>query len=389
MSSQQPIPFLDLKRQMSTIKHEVMNAFDHVVSNTAFIGGQTVKRFEEEFARYIGVRHAIGVGNGTDALIYALKSLQIGPGDEVIVPGFTFIATWEAVSWVGATPIPVDADPETFTIDVKHMESLISPRTRAVIPVHIYGNVVDMDALLFLAQKYDLKVIEDAAQAHGAEYLTHYELKDDCEWYRNGEATWKKAGSLGNVSAFSFYPGKNLGAYGDAGGIVTNMNPLNERIRMLADHGSKQKYHHQHIGGNSRLDALQAAVLSVKLKYLDQWNQRRREIAARYNEAFRDMEQIQVMDVPTYARPVYHIYPVLVEKRDEVAAKLKEKGIFCGMHYPIANHLQPAYNSLGIKQGALPVTEKICSQQLSLPMFAELTDEEVDTVIKVIKELFS
>ncbi|RMG35038.1 MAG: DegT/DnrJ/EryC1/StrS family aminotransferase, partial [Methanobacteriota archaeon] len=263
------IPFLDLKRQYKQIEKELSPILNHLLENTMFVGGEPVKSFEKQWAEYLGVNHAITMGNGTDALVYALRALNIGPGDEVVVPAFTFIATWEAVSWVGAQPVPVDVDPQYFTIDPARIEEKISRHTKAIIPVHIYGNVADMDAIIKIARKHELLIIEDAAQAHGAECLVHYELKSDGEWVKLAEPVWKKAGTIGHIGCFSFYPGKNLGAYGDGGCCVTNDKPLAERLQLLHDHGSLQKYHHQIIGGNSRLDTIQAAVLNVKLKYLD------------------------------------------------------------------------------------------------------------------------
>jgi dTDP-4-amino-4,6-dideoxygalactose transaminase len=381
------IPFLDLKRQYKEIESELQPALISLLENTIFVGGEPVRTFEEEFGRYLGVQHVISMGNGTDALIYALKALHIGPGDEVIVPAFTFIATWEAVSWVGADPVPVDVDPKTFTLDPRKIEEKITPRTRAILPVHIYGNVVDMDGVIEIANRHNLLLIEDAAQAHGAECLVHYQLQSDGEWKKLNTPVWKKAGTIGHVGCFSFYPGKNLGAYGDGGACVTNQIALAERLKLLHDHGSLKKYHHQIIGGNSRLDSLQAVVLSIKLKYLDKWNQKRREIATRYNEFFREFQNVRCMEIPPYGRPVYHIYPLLVPKREKILEKLKEQGIFCGMHYPVPNHLQPAYREMGMELGTFPVAEEIFQNEISLPMFAELTERELEYILSAMKKV--
>lgn len=379
-----PIPFLDLKRQHQFLLPELEQAFRDIITQTMFVGGKYVEEFEAQFARYLSVSHVIGVGNGTDALYYALKSLHIGPGDEVLVPAFTFIATWEAVSLTGATPVPVEVDPRTFTMDPSAIPSRVTPRTRAIIPVHIYGNVADMDGIIEMAERFQLWVIEDAAQAQGAECLTHYEPGFNGKWKRMDSPKWKKAGSIGHIGCFSFYPGKNLGACGDAGAIATSNPSLGDTIRLLRDHGSPSKYHHQIVGGNSRLDSMQAAFLLIKLKYLDQWNAKRREIAAIYNQAFRPVQGIRLMEIPSYSRPVYHIYPILVENRDVTVERLKTQQIYCGIHYPIPNHLQPAYSHLGYVRGTFPAAERIFFEEISLPMFAELTEEEIQTVVQAV-----
>lgn len=376
-----------MKRQYESIKDEIREAYDQILKNTAFVGGEFVRKFEEEFARYLDIPYVIGMGNGTDSLIYALKALQIGPGDEVLVPAFTFIATWEAVSWVGAIPVPVDVHPTFFTIDENKLEKKITSRTRAIIPVHIYGNVVNMDRIIEVANQHNLLVVEDAAQAHGAECLTHYKLQPDGEWEKLSTPEWRKVGTIGHVGCFSFYPGKNLGAYGDAGAVVTAIRPLAEQLKMLHDHGSPEKYHHHMVGGNSRLDAFQAATLSIKLNYLDEWNKRRKEIASRYNHFFRNFSHVHIMEIPPYAKPVYHIYPLLVEERQKILERLKKKNIFCGIHYPIPNHLQPAYSSLQYRENSFPVSEQIFYKEISLPMFPELSDSEVDYILHILQEL--
>ncbi len=355
------VHFVDLKAQYQTIKPEVDAAIEAVIADTAFISGKYARAFEEDFAAYIGVEHCVGVANGTDALFVAMSSLGIGPGDEVITAANTFIATSEAISRTGARPVFADCDPQYYTIDPALIEPLITDRTKAIVPVHLYGQPVDMDPVLEIARKHDLLVVEDAAQAHGAFY------KD------------RKIGTLGHCACFSFYPGKNLGAYGDAGAVVTNDAGLAERMRMRGDHGSKQKYTHEFEGENSRLDGIQAAVLQVKLKYLDQWNDRRREVAARYSAELPDW--IGTPAVRDDVRHVFHLYVVRVPDRAAVMDHLGGQGIACGIHYPIPLPLQPAYADLSLRKVDFPVTCGLADEIVSLPMHGDLTDEQVDLVI--------
>jgi dTDP-4-amino-4,6-dideoxygalactose transaminase len=364
------IPFVDLKAQYDSIKDEINEAIQNVLNNTSFIMGEELKKFEEEFAQFCDVKYAIGVANGSDALILALRACGIGEGDEVITVPHTFIATTEAISNVGGKVVFVDIDPKTYTIDVSKIEEKITEKTKAIIPVHLYGQPADMDPIMKLAKKYNLKVIEDAAQAHGAEY--------------KGE----KVGSLGDVGCFSFYPGKNLGAYGDAGMVVTNNEEIAEKVKLLRNHGRiTKKYEHDIEGYSSRLDNLQAAILRVKLKYLNEWNDKRRNNAKRYNELLSNINGIITPYEAEYAKHVYHLYVIRTDKeRDKLREELKSKGIATGIHYPVPLHLQPAYSYLGYKEGDFPVTEKVSQEILSLPMFAELNDEQIGKVVKMIKK---
>ena len=363
-----PIPQADLKAQYRTIKEEIDAAVLGVIESTQFVRGPAVRDFEAAFARYCETAYAVGVANGTDALILALRALGIGPGDEVITVPFTFTATTEAIHWVGARIVFVDIRADHYTMDVEQVEAALTERTRALLPVHLYGHPADLQPLLELAQKHNLKVLEDAAQAHGARY--------------HG----RRVGSLGHAASFSFYPGKNLGAYGDAGGVVTNDGKIAERIKRLGDHGSARKYENVEPGFNSRLDVLQAAVLNVKLKYLDRWNARRREIAHRYNELFRDVEAIVTPAEAPWAEPVYHLYVIQVPDRDRVKQRLNEHGIGAAVHYPKPLHLQPAYAFLGLERGRFPVSERVAERVLSLPNYPEMTDEMVELVAEKVKE---
>lgn len=362
------IPQADLKAQYETIKDEIGPAMQAVIENTQFVRGQAVAEFEQAFARYCETEHAVGVANGTDALMLALRALGIGAGDEVITVPFTFTATAEAIYWVGAKIVFVDIDPENYTMDVQQLEAKISDRTRAIMPVHLYGHPADMDAIIAIAKKYDLKVIEDAAQAHGARYKG------------------KRVGSFGHAACFSFYPGKNLGAYGDAGGVVTNDAKVAGNVKMLGDHGSVRKYANDYMGFNSRLDGVQGAILNVKLKYLDQWNQRRREITDYYNEAFREVEAIETPKESPWAEGVYHLYVMQVADRDGFKQKLNDAGIGAAIHYPKPLHLQKAYDFMQLKKGSFPVSERAGERVLSLPNFPEMTDEQLAYVVEKVKE---
>lgn len=341
-------------------------AIARVIENTAFVMGFEVAAFEKAFAEYLGARFCVGVNNGTAALHLALMACGIGRDDEVIVPSFTFFATAEAVSVLGATPVFIDIDPISYTVTASAIEKAITPRTRAIIPVHLYGQPADIDPILALAKKHNLQVIEDAAQAHGAEYKG------------------KRVGSFGPAGCFSFYPSKNLGTCGEAGAIVTNDEDLAARLRLLRDHGSTSKYAHAIVGYNFRMEEIQAAVLNVKLPHLDDWNNQRRAHAAAYNELLEDSGLVLPCEMD-YARHVYHVYAVQCDNRDEVQNRLAAKSIQTGVHYPIPIHLQPAYASLGYKAGDLPVTERLSECVLSLPLFAELTDAQQLAVAAAIR----
>ena len=360
-----PIPLLDLGAYHRAIRAELLDAISGVIDSSAFVLSEAVTRFEREFAEYCGASHAVGVGSGTEALSIALAALGLGPGDEVITAANTFIATAEAIALVGATPVFADVDERTATIDVASAERAITSRTRAIIPVHLYGRPAAMSEIERLARMYDLRVIEDAAQAHGARYL--------------GQRT----GVLGDVACFSFYPGKNLGALGDGGAIVTNDAELALRVRELGNHGGTKKYDHRRLGTTSRLDALQAAVLSVKLPHLDARNARRRDIAARYNELFEGEPWIATppLDTPD-AQQVFHLYVLRVppELRDRLAAHLAGEGISTGIHYPTPVHLTPAFAHLEYGAGAFPVAEALADESISLPMYPEMTDAQVERV---------
>lgn len=356
------VPFVDLATQFESIREELMPRVERVFAKAAFIGGDEVNEFERRYAEYVGARHCIGVANGTDALIIALRALGIGPGDEVITHANTFFATIEAVYAVGAKPVLVDHNPDTYMIDVNALESALTSRTRVVIPVHLYGHPAPMDEILAFAKKHDLKVVADCAQAHGATYKG------------------RPLGNLGDIVCYSMYPGKNLGAYGDAGAITTDSDELAESIRVLSQHGSRVKYHHLVSGYNSRLDNVQAAVLNVKLNHLQKWTEQRQAVAAQYDEMLRGVP----VGLPTEAREcthVYHLYVVRVNDRESVIEALKADGVGTGIHYPIPLHLQPACSSLGYAAGAFPTTEKYAPQLLSLPMYPEMTNDQVSSVV--------
>jgi len=361
------IPFVDLKAQYISIKDEIDAAVSAVLSRTAFIGGDFVSQFEEHFADYIGAKHCIGCGNGTDALELALSAFGIGKGDEVIVPANSFIATSEAVTRVGANVVFVDNDPQYYTIDVKKIEEKITSKTKAIIPVHLYGLPAEMDEILSVAERHHLLVIEDCAQAHGALYKG------------------KKAGTFGDAACFSFYPGKNLGAYGDAGAIVLNDENVAKQIRCIANHGRTSKYDHAYEGRNSRLDGLQAAILDVKLRYLDEWTDLRRNNA----DSYRKYLPASLVVLPlgqTFSKHVYHLFVVRVNERERIQTQLKERGIDTGIHYPIALPLLQAYSYLGNNTSDFPVAASQMGKLLSLPMFAELTEEQILYIASNISE---
>lgn len=363
------VPFVDLTAQYATIEQQVQEAINSVLRNTEFVLGKAVEQFEEEFAAFCEADEAVGVDSGTSALELALRAYGIGPGDEVITVANTFIATALAISEVGATPVLVDSDPQTYLIDVTQIEAAITPRTKAILPVHLYGQPADMDPILAIAQRHDLVVIEDACQAHGARYKG------------------KRVGSLGHAAAFSFYPAKNLGAYGDGGMLVTNDARIADVARMLRNYGQREKYHHVIRGYNRRLDTLQAAVLRVKLRYLDDWNAARRRHAKRYTELLHGSELVTTPMEATNADSVYHLYVIQTQARDNLKACLAEQGIATGVHYPTPIHLQPAYKSLVYARGDFPVTERCAERILSLPMYPELTPSLIDHVAKAIERV--
>ena len=353
------VPFLDLKAQYQAHRQEFDAAIQSVIEKTAFAGGPFVQKFEESFSAYCQTKHAIGVSSGTSALWIALLALEVGPGDEVITTPNTFIATAEAITFAGATPVFVDIDEKTYNINPSLIEAAITPRTKAIIPVHLFGQMADMDPIMQIARKHKLYVIEDASQAHGATYKG------------------RRAGSMGDVGCFSFYPGKNLGAFGEAGGIVTNHSELAARMRMIRDHGQSKKYHHRIVGWNGRMDGIQGAVLSVKLKYIDSWNNLRRQHASQYDNLLMTLEDVKTPFVASYGDPVYHIYAVRVQNRDDVLTAMGKQGVRCGIHYPVPLHLQEAYSSLGLKRGAFPIAERCSDEYLSLPIFPEMTPSQI------------
>jgi dTDP-4-amino-4,6-dideoxygalactose transaminase len=360
------VPFVDLAAQYQAIKPEVHEAISEVLQNTDYILGRAVDYFEQEFAAYCETQFAIGVDSGMSALELILRGYGIGPGDEVITVANTFVASALSISHVGATPVLVDTDPQTYTIDVAQIEQAITPRTKAIMPVHLYGQPADMDAIMALAERHGLVVVEDACQAHGARY-------------RN-----RRVGGLGHAGAFSFYPAKNLGAYGDGGMIVTNDVQLAEMVRRLRNYGQREKYHHELKGYNRRLDTLQATVLRVKLPHMDAWNAARRDHARLYNELLAGSPAVTPCEAD-YAESVYHLYVVRVERREALQAYLREHGIATGIHYPVPVHMQEAYRDLGYQRGAFPVTERYAEQILSLPMYAELTPDQIAHVATTLR----
>ena len=360
------IPFVDLKAQYQAIKHEVRAAVDRVLESQHFVLGPEVRAFETEFAAYCQSEHAIGVNTGTSALHLALLAAGIGMDDEVITVPFTFVASVAAIVYTGARPVLVDIDPLTYTMDPARIEAAITPRTRAILPVHLYGQPADMDPILAIAKRHDLLVVEDACQAHGAEY--------------NG----RRAGSLGDLAAFSFYPGKNLGAYGEGGAVTTSNPEFARAIRMLRDWGADRKYHHELKGFNFRLEELQAAVLRVKLRYLEDWTEARRAHARRYTRALADSGVVAPVERHD-TRHVYHVYGVRSHHRAALQHALGERGIQTGIHYPVPVHLLPAHADLGYKAGDFPHSERAAQQELSLPMFAELGEEQIEQVVRGIR----
>ncbi|HEY9820492.1 MAG TPA: DegT/DnrJ/EryC1/StrS family aminotransferase [Candidatus Sericytochromatia bacterium] len=372
------VPPFNLTRQYTTIGEEVNAAVQKVLSSGCYIGGSLVESFEQQFAEHTGVKECISCNSGTDALYLALRALQIGAGDEVITTPFTFFATTEVISAVGAKPVFVDIDAKTFNLDITQIESAITERTKAIIPVHLFGQPVDMTALMAIAQSRGIAVIEDCAQATGAEWAG------------------QKVGSIGHIGCFSFYPTKNLGACGDGGALTTNDPAIAASLRMLRDHGSRVRYHHEAIGVNSRLDALQAAVLQIKLRHLDRWNESRREIAASYHQLLNPVPGVVIPQEPSGGRAVWNQYTIRVTKdgstsnyRDEVRSQLQQLGISSTVYYPLPLHLQSVYQDLGYQIGQLPIAERACHEVLSLPMFPELAFEEQQQVVYGLKDCIS
>jgi len=361
------IPFVDLKAQYRSIKNEIDEAIQEVLENAWFVLGPRTADFERLFAAYTGARYAVGVSSGTSALHLALLTAGIGPGDEVITTPFTFVATVASIMYVGAKPILVDIDPVTYNINPAGIEEVLSPQTKAIIPVHLYGQCADMDPILNIANRYKLLVIEDAAQAHGAEYKG------------------RRAGSMGDIACFSFYPGKNLGAYGEGGAVVTSNPDYTRRVMMLRDWGMERKNQYDLIGFNARMHGIQGAVLKVKMKYIEQWTEARRRNAEKYNQLLKEVEEVTTPTEAEYARHVYHVYVIRVKNRDQVHKKLVESGIGAGIHYPIPVHMQKGYSILGYEAGRFPVAEKVAGEVISLPIYPELTDEQINEVVASLK----
>lgn len=361
------IPFVDLKAQYLSLKEEIDTAVAEVLKSCQFILGDEVAAFEEEFAAYCQTRYAIGVNSGTSALHLALLAAGIGPGDEVITVPFTFVATVASIVYTGAKPVFVDIEPRSYTINVNQIENKITEKTKAILPIHLYGQPADMDPLLDIAARHGLMVIEDAAQAHGAEYKGH------------------RVGSLGAMGCFSFYPGKNLGAYGEGGMVVTNDPEFLQRIRMLRDWGQERRYYHVLKGYNYRMEGLQGAILRVKLRHLDAWTEARRSHAVRYRELL-SSSSLQTPEEISYARHVYHIFAVRCSNRDSLYQRLSFQGIQSGIHYPIPIHLQEAYGDLNYKRGDFPEAEQAADEVLSLPMFAELSDDQQQVIARALLE---
>jgi dTDP-4-amino-4,6-dideoxygalactose transaminase len=362
------VPFLDLKAVYSEIKSELDEAYARVMSSGWYILGAEVEDFENEFAEYCEAKHCIGVANGLDALHLILRGYGIGEGDEVIVPANTYIATWLAVSYAGATPVAVEPDIETHNLDPQKIEAAITPKTRAIMPVHLYGQPAEMDSINEIAQKHNLKVIEDAAQAQGARYKN------------------RLAGSLSDAAGFSFYPGKNLGAFGDAGAIVTNDDELADAVKLLRNYGSRVKYYNEVKGYNSRLDPLQAAFLSVKLKHLDEWNAQRQTIARKYIEGMSGCSKIVLPVLQEEAESVWHLFVIQCAERDELQNFLKQRGVETLIHYPVPPHLSQAYKDDFMEKPDFPLTEKLAETVLSLPISPYLTESELDFTIETVKE---
>jgi dTDP-4-amino-4,6-dideoxygalactose transaminase len=367
-STPPPVPLLDLKAQYSGLRDQISQALHEVADSSTYVLGPRVKEFEKAFADYAGARHCVGVNSGTSALHLALIAAGVGPGDEVITVPMTFIATTWAISYVGATPVMVDVDPITYTMNVEQVEQKLTPRTRAILPVHLYGQPADMGPLLEIGRRRGIPVIEDAAQAHGARYRG------------------RGAGTLGQSGCFSFYPGKNLGAYGEAGAIVTDDDRIATRLRSLRDHAQTQRYHHDEIGFNYRMDAFQGAILGIKLRYLESWTEARRRLASSYLERLAGLP----LQLPTEGldlRHVWHLFVVLHPERDRLRDELEAREISTGLHYPVPVHLQKAFAHLGYREGDFPVSERIARQCLTLPLFPEMTESQQERVVDALRQV--
>jgi len=363
------IPLIDLSAQYLSIREEINEAIQQVLVDGQYIMGPNVKELEREIANYTGTRFAVGVGNGTDALVLVLKALGIGPGDEVITTPFTFFASAEGISQVGAVPVFVDIDPKTYCMNIDLIREKISSRTKAIIPVHLFGHPVDMEPLMEIARQYGIKIIEDACQAIGALY--------------HGQPV----GSFGDAACFSFFPTKNLGGYGDGGMVVTNNEELYEKIKLLRVHGSYKKYHHSFVGYNSRMDELQAAILRVKFRYLEEWTEKRRAIAAKYRQLLENTSVVLPVELKD-CRHVYHLFVLRCEKRDELMQYLAGKGIHTAVYYPVPLHLQEVYKDMGFKPGDFPEAEKASRQALAIPHYPELDEGRMEYIAKAINEFF-
>lgn len=366
------IPFVDLKLQFELFRDAFQESMLKVCASGGYILGPEVTRFEKRFSEFLGVKETVGVASGTDALTLSLLALEIGPGDEVLVPANTFFASAIGIYEYGAIPVPVDIDPKTYLMDLGDAEKRVTHRTKGILPVHLYGQCLNMDAVMAFALKHKLFVVEDSCQAHGAK--------------------WKgqRAGSFGIGGCFSFYPSKNLGAFGDGGLISTNDGAFADKLRLLRNYGSKTKYIHETFGTNSRLDSIHAAVLNVKLEYLDDWNDKRFKAACQYTDKLAGIKGIQTpaFDVDDKPRHVFHLFVIQCEQRDELLAWLEKQGVQCGIHYPVPIHLHKAFASLGFKEGICPIAENLSGRILSLPMFPEISDDQIDTVVKTVKKFY-
>lgn len=395
MPENKKIPFADLATLHQELEPELTPVFQQALRTAGFIGGTMVEAFEHEFAQFCETKCCVGMASGTDAVRFALMAAGLAPGDVVLTVPHTFIATTEAISQAGGRPDFIDIDEQTYSMDPRKLVEYIESKcyvdsetgrpyhrtwrvpVTAVVPVHLYGQTADMDGILEIARRHKLKVVEDACQAHGAEYFSAKENR------------WRKAGSMGDAAAFSFYPGKNLGACGEAGAATTNSESMASKMRMLRDHGQSKKYHHDIEGYNGRLDSIQAGILSVKLRHLPEWNQRRREAALRYDEMFASLDEVLIPSQPEWARSVYHLYVIRISDREGLREYLADSKIDTGIHYPIPLHLQKAYEGFGFQPGAFPVSEKVASEILSLPMFPHLRPEDQQTVVAKIAEFLS
>jgi dTDP-4-amino-4,6-dideoxygalactose transaminase len=380
MVSGKGIPFVDLVTPHLELQEELLQAAKNVLASGMFVGGPVVEQFEQDFARFCDTEYCVGVSSGTDALRFVLMAAGIGKDDVVVTVPNTFVATVEAIIQAGAVPHFVDIDPQTFNMSVdalrEYLQTRDTTRVKAILPVHLYGQMCDMDPLMRIAEEYGLMVFEDACQAHGSEYFSA----------KNNR--WQKAGSVGKAAAFSFYPGKNLGACGEAGAVTTNDESIAQRIRMIRDHGQNMKYHHLIEGYNGRLDALQAALLDVKLRFLDDWNSKRRQAAKTYNELLAHIPGINAPFEPSWSRAIYHLYVIVCERRDELQQHLSQRKIGTGLHYPIPLHLQRGYTNLGYRPGDFPITEAMASKILSLPIFPQLTEAQQRRVGEALSEFY-